>query len=170
MFCPRSGYLAYCLTNFHKFLSSLPNLFHNTSNMTWTAPSINYKYTLMHVHISHQPYGYSPFTLCSWQQVHKPIMYFVTLLLPLCGMMASTWGENNYMCFLQTRSTPLADKLTFCSPKMAFAPQSMLSLSTQHEEIYFPNLVPPKDSLLPMRLKSKNGAITTNTLSFNFSP
>jgi hypothetical protein len=30
-------------------------------------------------------------------------------------------GQNNYMCFFQTCSTSLVDKLTLCSPKMAFA-------------------------------------------------
>jgi hypothetical protein len=35
------------------------------------APSFNCKYPLMHVHTSHWPYRYPPFTLCSWQQAHK---------------------------------------------------------------------------------------------------
>ncbi len=63
----------------------------------------------------------------------KPMMQFTTPLLPLCGMLVSMWGENNYMCFLQTCSTPFVDKSTLCSPKMAFAPQLTLSLLTQHE-------------------------------------
>jgi hypothetical protein len=45
--------------------------FHNILNMTWIAPSFNYRYSLMHVHTSHQPYGYSPLMLCSWQRTHK---------------------------------------------------------------------------------------------------
>jgi len=49
--------------NFH-------SLFHNALNTTWTAPSLNCKYPLMCVHTSHQPYGFPPFTSCSWQQVH----------------------------------------------------------------------------------------------------
>jgi hypothetical protein len=46
----------------------------------------------------------------------------------------------------------------------------MLSLPTQHEQIYFPNLAPPKDLLLLMQLKPKNGAIAIDTLPINSSP
>jgi hypothetical protein len=42
--------------------------------------------------------------------------------LPLHKMLACTWGENNYMCFLQTHSTLPVDESTLCSQKMAFAP------------------------------------------------
>jgi hypothetical protein len=52
----------------------------------------------------------------------EPMIQFTTPLLPLSEMLASMWGENNYMCFLQTRSIPFVDELTLCSPKMAFAP------------------------------------------------
>jgi hypothetical protein len=54
--------------------------------------------------------------------------------------------------------------------KMAFAPQSTLSLPTQHERIYILDLAPPKDLLLSMRFKPKNGAITIDALSINSSP
>jgi len=47
-----------------------PNFFHSTSNMTWITPSFNCKYPSMHVDTSHQPYGHSYFTLCSWQRAH----------------------------------------------------------------------------------------------------
>jgi hypothetical protein len=47
---------------------------------------------------------------------------------------------------------------------------STLSLLTQHEWIYFHDLVLPKDLLLLMWLKSKNEIIATNTLSINSSP
>jgi hypothetical protein len=60
------------------------------------------------------------------------------------------------MRFFQTQSTPLVDELTLCSPKMAFAPYLTLSLPTQHEWIYFPNLMPPKDLLFLMQLKLEN--------------
>jgi hypothetical protein len=53
---------------------------------------------------------------------HEPMMHFMTHLLPLCEMLVSTWGENNYMCFFQTRSTFPIDELTLCSTKMEFAP------------------------------------------------
>jgi len=39
---------------------------------------------------------------------------FTTLLPPLCEMLASTWDEKNYMCFLQPHSTPLINELTLC--------------------------------------------------------
>jgi hypothetical protein len=60
MFWFRSGCLAYNLTNFPRVLINFPDFFHNISNMTWTAPSLNCKYPLMCVHTSHQPYGYPP--------------------------------------------------------------------------------------------------------------
>jgi hypothetical protein len=47
------------------------DLFHNTLNMTWIAPFLNYMNPLMHVHTYHQPYGYPFFMLCSWQRMHK---------------------------------------------------------------------------------------------------
>jgi hypothetical protein len=46
----------------------------------------------------------------------------------------------------------------------------MLSLPTQHEQIYFPNLAPPKDFLLLMWFKPKNGAIAIDMLQINSSP
>jgi hypothetical protein len=46
----------------------------------------------------------------------------------------------------------------------------MLLLLTQHERIYFPDLVPPKDLLLLMQFKPKNDAITIDTLLINSSP
>jgi hypothetical protein len=39
-------------------------------------------------------------------------------LLPLCGMLAFTWDENNYMCFRQRHSIPLVDNLTLCSQNL----------------------------------------------------
>jgi len=39
----------------------------------------------------------------------KPMMQFVTLLLPLHEMLFSTWDKNNYMCLLQPCSTMLVD-------------------------------------------------------------
>ncbi len=61
MLWPKGKCLAYNLTNFPNLLINFPNLFHNILNMTSTThPS-------MHVHTSHQLYGYPPFTLCPWQ-------------------------------------------------------------------------------------------------------
>jgi hypothetical protein len=51
-------------------LSSLV-FFHNAPYITWIIPSHNFKYPLVCVHTSHQPYGYSFFTLYSWQRTHK---------------------------------------------------------------------------------------------------
>jgi hypothetical protein len=45
----------------------------------------------------------------------------------------------------------------------------MLSLLTQYEQIYFPNLVQLKDLLPPMQLKPREGAIATNTPPINSS-
>jgi hypothetical protein len=39
----------------------------------------------------------------------------------------------------------------------------MLSLSVQHEQIYFVDLVQPEDLLLMKQLKPKKGVIATNT-------
>jgi len=71
MFWPRGEYLAYSLTNLPKLSINFPGLFHNTSNTTWIAPSLNCRCLSMHVHTSHQPYGYPLLMLCSWQQTHK---------------------------------------------------------------------------------------------------
>jgi hypothetical protein len=52
----------------------------------------------------------------------------------------------------------------------------MLLLLTQHERIYFLDLVPPKDFVPPkdllllMQFKPKNDAITIDTLLINSSP
>ncbi len=61
----------------------------------------------------------------------KPMMQFTIPLLPLCEMLVSIKDKNNYMHFVQPHSTPFIDELTLCLPKMAFAPQPTLSLSTQ---------------------------------------
>jgi hypothetical protein len=45
--------------------------------------------------------------------MNEPMMHFTTPLLPLCKMMASTWGENNYMHFFQTCSI-VATKARAC--------------------------------------------------------
>jgi hypothetical protein len=43
-------------------------------------------------------------------------------------------------------------------------------MPTQHEQIYFFDLAPPKDLLLSMWLKPKYKAIMTDTLLINSSP
>jgi hypothetical protein len=139
--------------------------------MIWTTPSLNYRYPSMLVHTSIDPMGIHFLCCihgnkCTW----KPMMQFATPLLPLCGMLASTWGKNNYMHFFQTCLIPPIDKLTLCSPKMAFAPKLTLSSPTQQKQIYFLNLVPPKDLLLSLWLKPKNKTIATNTPLINSSP
>jgi hypothetical protein len=57
-------------TNFPSFSIIFPSFLHNTLYAIWTTPSLNCKHPSMCVHTSHQPYGYAPFTLCSWQQMH----------------------------------------------------------------------------------------------------
>jgi len=68
---PKGGCLAYSSTNLPKLSTNFLNIFHNASNTTWTTSSFNCKYLLMRVHTSHWPYGYPPFTLCSWQRAHR---------------------------------------------------------------------------------------------------
>jgi hypothetical protein len=46
----------------------------------------------------------------------------------------------------------------------------MLSLPTQHKQIYFPDLAQLKDSLPLMQLKPRKGIIATNTPLINSSP
>jgi hypothetical protein len=83
------------------------------------------------------------------------MMQFATPLLPLPKMLAFTWDENNYVCFLQPCSIPFVDESTLCSPKIAFAPWLVLSLLTQCKRIYFLDLVQLKDLMLLMWLKPK---------------
>jgi hypothetical protein len=125
--------------------------------------------TLMRVHTSHQLYGYPPLTLCSWQWVHKN---------PLCSL----WHLYYHCmgCWL-----PDGAKITTCT---SFKHVQSLLLMSQHyvhqdgirilvniviaiqcEQIYFPNLTPLKDLLLPMWFKSKNGGIVTNASLINSS-
>jgi hypothetical protein len=75
-------------------------------------------------------------------------------------MLAFTWDKCNYMHFFQPHSTPLINESTLHSPKMEFAPYLILSLPTQHEWIYFPDLVQFKDLMLPMQFKPKKKDIT----------
>jgi len=70
MFWPKGKCLVYSSTNLPKLSTSFLDLFHNALNMTWITPLLKYMYPSMCVHTSHQPYGYPPFMLCSWQWVH----------------------------------------------------------------------------------------------------
>jgi hypothetical protein len=83
------------------------------------------------------------------------MMQFATPLLPLPKMLAFTWDENSYVCFLQSCSIPFVDESTLCSPKMAFVPWLVLSLPTQCKRIYFLDLVQLKDLMPSMWLKPK---------------
>ncbi len=74
------------------------------------------------------------------------------------------------MCFLQPHSTPFINDSTLCLPNMAFTPQSTLSLPTQLEHIYFPDLAQLKDLLLSMQLKPRKGVIAIDTPQINSSP
>jgi hypothetical protein len=99
----------------------------------------------------------------------KPMMQFITPLSSLHEMLVSTWNKNYYMRFFQPHSTPFINESTLCLLKMAFTPCSTLSLLTQCEWIYFPNLVQLKDSLHWIQFKPKKGTITTNTPLINSS-
>jgi hypothetical protein len=52
MFWLRGGCLGYKSTNLLKLSTNFLGLLHNISNMTWIAPSLNYRYPSMHVHTS----------------------------------------------------------------------------------------------------------------------
>ncbi len=71
MFWAKGRCLAYSLTNLPRLLINFLSLFHCTWSTTWTISSLNCMYPLIHVHISHRPYGYPFLTLCSWQWEHK---------------------------------------------------------------------------------------------------
>jgi len=71
MFWPKDGRMAYNLTNLPSLSIIIPNFFHIALNMTWTTPSLNCRYPSVCVCTSHRPYGYSPFTLRSWQHAHE---------------------------------------------------------------------------------------------------
>ncbi len=64
-------HLAYTLIGIFILSIIFPNFFHITLNTAWIITSFNCRPTLMCVYTSHQPYGYSPFTLHPWQWVHK---------------------------------------------------------------------------------------------------
>jgi len=70
MFWPRGECLVYNSTNLPRLSISFPSLSHNISYTTWIAPSLNCKHSLMRVHTSPWPYGYTPLTLFSWQWMH----------------------------------------------------------------------------------------------------
>ncbi len=70
MFWPRGRHLIYSSTSLPNFSIIFPNFLHNILYGTWITPSLNCKHPLMCVHTSHRPYGYPPFTLCSWQRTH----------------------------------------------------------------------------------------------------
>jgi hypothetical protein len=98
MFWPNNGWLVYNLTSFPSLLIIFFNFFHNISYVTWITPSLNCRYLSMCARTSHWPYGYSPFTLRSWQRTYwNPL---ATPLPPLREMPTFTWDKDNYICFL----------------------------------------------------------------------
>ncbi len=70
LFWVRGRHLAYNSTNLLSLLIIFPNFLHNISYVTYIIPSSNRKQTLICVYTSHRPYGYPPFTLCSWRRTH----------------------------------------------------------------------------------------------------
>jgi hypothetical protein len=94
----------------------------------------------------------------------------MALLLSLCGVLVYMLGENNYMCFFQTCSTPLVDKVDIVLIKDDICILVDVILLIQHKRIYLFDPAPRKDLLFLMRFKPKNGPITTNTLPIDSSP
>jgi hypothetical protein len=70
-FSPRASTRLTIQTSLPNLSIMFPSFFHSASIMTWITPSFNYKYPSMCVHTSHQPCGYSRFTLHSWQWAHR---------------------------------------------------------------------------------------------------
>jgi len=103
---------------------------------------------------SHQPYGDTFYIALMAVNALKPMMKFTTPLPTLHKMLASTWDENNYMCLFQPHSTHLVDKLTLCSPNMAF-PKLKFSPPTQHEQIYF--MIVHNSKIFHLRCNSSQG-------------
>jgi hypothetical protein len=62
--------MAYNSTSFPNLSIIFPGFLLNVLYTTWTTPSFYCRYLSMCVHSSHRPYGFPPFTLCSWQQTH----------------------------------------------------------------------------------------------------
>jgi hypothetical protein len=107
MFWPRGGHLAYSSNNLPNLSIILFIYFHNTLYATWTTPSFNHKHLLMCVHTSHQPYGYPPFTLCSWQWMHwnsrcnlRHLCHHCTRCWLPCGTKTITCASFNHIQFL----------------------------------------------------------------------
>ncbi len=116
MFQPKGRCLIYNSTNLPKLSIIFPNLFHNISNTTWIAPSLDYRFPLMHVHISHQPYGQFLHCVHGNERIGTPDVVCDTSL-PLRGILTFTWGKISYMHFLQTHSTPHVSRINIVLTK-----------------------------------------------------
>ncbi len=110
MFWPRGKHLAYNSTDLPNLSIIFPNFFHSASNTIWTTPSFNCKYPFNAcAHIPSTPWVSISYITIITTSAQEPMMEFMTPLLTLCEMMASTWDENNYIHFLQPCLTPFVN-------------------------------------------------------------
>ncbi len=137
MFQPKGQCLAYSSTNILRLSISFPG-FSTTLQIQFGLPHpliasilrcvCTHPIDLMGMHLLRCVHGKT--------NLQKPMMQFVTPLLPLQGMLVSMWGENIYMRFLQTHSIPPFNKSTLCSPNMTF----VLCKTTNFQILYWNTL------------------------------
>jgi len=169
MFWSKSGCLAYNLTNFPRVPINFPDFFHNISNMTWTAPSFNCKYPLMCVHTSHQPYGYPPlYCVHGNKHIRTHDVVCDTFVAIVRGVGFHMGREQLHVFSLNIFNSShwqvsiVVTKGDICTlVDVVVNPKWM---------IYSLDLAPPKNLLLLMWLKPKNGIIVIDTISINSSP
>jgi hypothetical protein len=127
MFWPWRKHLIYSSTNLPNLSIVFPSFLQSASDTTQITTSFNCTPPLMLCTHFNDPRGIH--VLCcaygiKYTKTHDAIH---NTLLSLHEMLAFTWGENNYMRFLQLCSTLFINKSTLCSPKMKFALKLKLS-------------------------------------------
>jgi hypothetical protein len=98
MLWPKGRRLIYSSTSFPNLLIVFPIFLHNILYTTWTTPSFNYMHSSMCVHTSHWPYGYPPFTLCSWQWTHQNPWRNLQHLCHHCTRCKFSYGTKIITC------------------------------------------------------------------------
>jgi hypothetical protein len=83
-------------------------------------------------------------------------------------MLASMRDENNYMHFLQSRSTPFVDELTLCSKYNIHTLVDIVIADPTRADL-LPQFSQLKDLLPSMQFKVKKRAIVINTQLINYS-
>ncbi len=122
MFWPSGECLVYNSTNLPRLSINFLSLSHNISYTTWSPIPQLQAFIDVCAHIPLTLWVYTSHFVFMAMSAHEPMMHFATSLLPLCKMLASTWGNKNHMHFLQTCSTPIVNKSMLCSSKITFSP------------------------------------------------